>query len=129
MKKSNKIGFNNERILTETNSDGMSSFQFVPVSCLYGAVFHTRTQRMDENELSNKIVGAAMEVHRTLGPGLPIAFWYENVVPHGQRTRMTRIGRISTDTKSVCIRVIRAIRVLSHIKLTTDNGFTNSRGS
>ena len=25
---------------------------------------------MDENELSNKIVGAAIEVHRTLGPGL-----------------------------------------------------------
>ena len=25
---------------------------------------------MDENELSNKIVGAAIEVHRALGPGL-----------------------------------------------------------
>lgn len=25
---------------------------------------------MDENELSNKIIGAAIEVHRTLGPGL-----------------------------------------------------------
>ncbi|VVB92092.1 Uncharacterised protein [uncultured archaeon] len=39
-----------------------------------------------------------------------------------QRTRMTRIGRISTDMKSVCIRVIRAIRVLSHIK-PANNGF------
>jgi len=25
---------------------------------------------MDENELSNKIIGAALEVHKTLGPGL-----------------------------------------------------------
>ena len=40
-----------------------------------------------------------------------------------QRTRSTRIGRISTDAKSVFIRVIRAIRVLSHIKLTNNNGF------
>ncbi|HEY9245941.1 MAG TPA: hypothetical protein VIO11_03750 [Candidatus Methanoperedens sp.] len=38
-------------------------------------------------------------------------------------TRMTRIGRIYTDAKSVCIRVIRAIRVLFHIKLTNNNGF------
>ncbi len=30
------------------------------------------------------------------------------------RTRNTRIGRISTDTKSVCIRVIREIHVLYH---------------
>ncbi len=35
----------------------------------------------------------------------------------------TRIGRISTDAKSMFIRVIRAIRVLSHIKLTYNNGF------
>ncbi|NJD75518.1 MAG: HEPN domain-containing protein [Candidatus Methanoperedens sp.] len=35
----------------------------------------------------------------------------------------TRIGRIFRDAKSVCIRVIRAIRVLSHIKLANNNGF------
>ena len=25
---------------------------------------------MDENKLSNKVIGAAIEVHKTLGPGL-----------------------------------------------------------
>jgi GxxExxY protein len=29
-----------------------------------------RTQRMDENELSGKIIGAAIEVHKILGAGL-----------------------------------------------------------
>jgi GxxExxY protein len=40
-----------------------------------------RTQRMDENELSNKIVGAAIEVHRTLGPGL-LESTYEECLCH-----------------------------------------------
>ncbi len=41
------------------------------------------------------------------------------------RTRMALIGRIFTDTKSVCIRVIRAIRVLFHLKLAANNRFFN----
>ncbi|MFZ3383615.1 MAG: GxxExxY protein [Candidatus Methanoperedens sp.] len=36
---------------------------------------------MDENELSNKIVGAAIEVHRTLGPGL-LESTYEGCLCH-----------------------------------------------
>jgi len=36
---------------------------------------------MDENELSNKIVGAAIEVHRTLGPGL-LESTYEECLCH-----------------------------------------------
>ncbi|HEY9206291.1 MAG TPA: hypothetical protein VIO58_10265 [Candidatus Methanoperedens sp.] len=51
------------------------------------------------------------------------ALLYNNKLPQRQRTRMTRIARIFTDMKSVCIRVIRAIRVLSHLKLTANNGF------
>ena len=53
MKKSNKIDINNERIRTRTNSGSMSSFQFVPVRCLYGAVFHTRSAK--NAKLSNII--------------------------------------------------------------------------
>ncbi len=45
MKKSIKIDINNEQTRTRTNSGSMSSCQFVPVRCLYGAVFHTRSQR------------------------------------------------------------------------------------
>jgi GxxExxY protein len=40
-----------------------------------------RTQRMDENEISNKIIGAAIEVHRTLGPGL-LESTYEECLCH-----------------------------------------------
>lgn len=40
-----------------------------------------RTQRMDENELSNLIVGAAIEVHRSLGPGL-LESTYEECLCH-----------------------------------------------
>ncbi len=36
---------------------------------------------MDENELSNKIVGAAIEVHRSLGPGL-LESTYEECLCH-----------------------------------------------
>ncbi|NJD53982.1 MAG: GxxExxY protein [Candidatus Methanoperedens sp.] len=36
---------------------------------------------MDENELSNKIGGAAIEVHRTLGPGL-LESTYEECLCH-----------------------------------------------
>lgn len=36
---------------------------------------------MDENELSNKIVGAAIEVHRALGPGL-LESTYEECLCH-----------------------------------------------
>jgi len=36
---------------------------------------------MDENELSNKIVGAAIEVHRSLGPGL-LESTYEGCLCH-----------------------------------------------
>ncbi|VVB85053.1 PD-(D/E)XK nuclease superfamily protein [uncultured archaeon] len=36
---------------------------------------------MDENELSNKTVGAAIEVHRTLGPGL-LESTYEECLCH-----------------------------------------------
>ena len=36
---------------------------------------------MDENKLSNKIVGAAIEVHRTLGPGL-LESTYEECLCH-----------------------------------------------
>ena len=36
---------------------------------------------MDENELSNKIVGAVIEVHRTLGPGL-LESTYEGCLYH-----------------------------------------------
>ncbi len=36
---------------------------------------------MDENELSNRIVGAAIEVHRTLGPGL-LESTYEECLCH-----------------------------------------------
>lgn len=36
---------------------------------------------MNENELSNKIVGAAIEVHRTLGPGL-LESTYEECLCH-----------------------------------------------
>jgi len=36
---------------------------------------------MDENELSNKIVGAAIEVHKTLGPGL-LESTYEGCLCH-----------------------------------------------
>lgn len=36
---------------------------------------------MDENQLSNKIVGAAIEVHRTLGPGL-LESTYEECLCH-----------------------------------------------
>ena len=36
---------------------------------------------MDENELSKKIVGAAIEVHRTLGPGL-LESTYEECLGH-----------------------------------------------
>ncbi|VVB87108.1 PD-(D/E)XK nuclease superfamily protein [uncultured archaeon] len=36
---------------------------------------------MDENELSNKIIGAAIEVHRSLGPGL-LESTYEECLCH-----------------------------------------------
>lgn len=36
---------------------------------------------MDLNELSNKIIGAAIEVHRTLGPGL-LESAYEQCLCH-----------------------------------------------
>src|SRR5574341_857797 len=44
-----------------------------------------------------------------------ITLWYEKSTAWRNGTRMTRIGRIFTDTKSVRIRVIRAIRVLSQL--------------
>ncbi len=36
---------------------------------------------MDENEISNKIIGSAIEVHRTLGPGL-LESTYEGCLCH-----------------------------------------------
>lgn len=36
---------------------------------------------MDENELSNKIIGAAIEVHRSMGPGL-LESTYEECLCH-----------------------------------------------
>ncbi len=32
---------------------------------------------MDENELSNRVIGAAIEVHRILGPGLLESAYHE----------------------------------------------------
>ena len=52
-----------------------------------------------------------------------ITLRYKKKLQQRQRTRMTRAGRIFTDTKSVCIRVIRAIRVPSYIKPASNNGF------
>ncbi len=46
--------------------------------------------------------------------------WHEKMLLQRQRTQMTWVARIFTDTKSVCI---RAIRVPSHIKLAVYNGF------
>ncbi len=44
-----------------------------------------------------------------------LTLWYEKTTTWRNGTRMTRIRRIFTDTKSVRIRVIRAIRVLSQL--------------
>ncbi|VVB84755.1 Uncharacterised protein [uncultured archaeon] len=44
-----------------------------------------------------------------------VTLWYEKVTTWRNGTRMTRIGRIFTDTESVRIRVIRVIRVLSRL--------------
>ncbi len=44
-----------------------------------------------------------------------ITLWYEKATTWRNGTRMTRIGRIFTDTESVRIRVIRVIRVLSRL--------------
>ncbi|WP_143311889.1 hypothetical protein [Candidatus Methanoperedens nitratireducens] len=41
--------------------------------------------------------------------------WYGKATAWRNGTRMTRIGRIFTDTKSVSIRVTRAIHVLSRL--------------
>ncbi len=44
-----------------------------------------------------------------------VTLWYKKVTAWRNRTRMTRIARIFTDTESVCIRVICAICVLSRL--------------
>ncbi len=47
---------------------------------------------MDENELSNAILGAAIEVHRHLGPGL-LESVYEECLAHELRQRQITFER------------------------------------
>jgi GxxExxY protein len=44
---------------------------------------------MDENELSNRIIGAAIEVHRHLGPGL-LESVYRDCLAYELRSRQVR---------------------------------------
>ena len=67
------------------------------------------------------IISSPQRAQRTQSGAVTLR--YEKKLPQRQRTRMTRIARIFTDTKSVCIRVIRAIRVPSYIKPASNNGF------
>lgn len=77
------------------------------------------------NDLSERIIGAAIEVHRALGPGLleklyeealvhemklrgmraerqvPVSFWYKDVELVGQRIDLVVEGRIVVELKSV----------------------------
>lgn len=47
---------------------------------------------MDENELSRTIIGAAIEVHRTMGPGLMESV-YEHCMAHELAERGLRVER------------------------------------
>jgi len=57
------------------------------------------------------IINPSQRTQRTQSEA--VKFRHEKATTWRNGTRMTRIGRIYTDTKSVGIRVIRAIRVLS----------------
>ncbi len=47
---------------------------------------------MDENQVSNKVIGAAIEVHRTLGPGL-LESIYENALAYELELRHIGLRR------------------------------------
>ena len=57
------------------------------------------------------IISSPQRTRRTQSEAVKL--WHEKVTTWQNGTRMTGIGRIFTDTESVRIRVIRAIRVLS----------------
>ena len=55
-------------------------------------VFHTETAKSRANELSQLIIGAAIEVHRELGPGL-LESAYEVCLKHELELRGLRVER------------------------------------
>ena len=103
-----------------------------------------RAQRMDENELSNRIIGAAIEVHRSLGPGLlestyeeclchelslndipfkrqaPMAVVYKGIqLDCGYRTDIIVDEKVILELKSVAeIQPIHKAQLLTYLKLS-----------
>jgi len=99
---------------------------------------------MDENELSNRIIGAAIEVHRSLGPGLlestyegclchelslngipfqrqaPMAVTYKGVqLDCGYRTDIIVDEKVILELKSVAdIQPIHKAQLLTYLKLS-----------
>ncbi len=99
---------------------------------------------MDENELSNRIIGAAIEVHRSLGPGLlestyeeclcyelslndipfkrqaPMAVVYKGIqLDFGYRTDIIVDEKVILELKSVAeIRHIHKAQLLTYLKLS-----------
>jgi len=55
-------------------------------------MFHSEAAKARANELSNQIIGAAIEVHRELGPGL-LESAYEACLEHELKLRDLRVER------------------------------------
>lgn len=57
---------------------------------------------MEDNEISHKIIGAAIEVHRILGPGL-LESIYEEALCHELHLRGIKFLRTTTGTDTLLI--------------------------
>lgn len=77
---------------------------------------------MDENELSHAIIGAALEVHRELGPGM-IESVYEEALCHELHLRGLRFARqqrVPIHYKGVCLATPLRLDLLVEGKVIVD---------
>lgn len=87
---------------------------------------------MDENELSREIIGAAIEVHKALGPGLlesayevslkrelDLRGFKEEVCDIGYRVDLLVDGKVVIEIKSVeALTDVHVAQVLTYLKLS-----------
>jgi GxxExxY protein len=108
-----------------------------PLKCSLAGIFHAKGATMDEDELSYKIIGVALQFHKKYGPGLlesayetalsydlmeigPQPFVYKGVkMDAGYRIDLLVNDKVIVETKAIeALAPVHFAQVLTYLKLS-----------